>query len=74
MPSTHKFSVHLIDTTDRLMKAGAKEPLAVLYEGNNFVAAQEAAQAATTNENRGKSIRFYNFQLIGGGMKDTPIT
>ena len=69
----HKFAVHLIDPNDWRTKRGAKEPLAVLYEGDSYTEAQAAAQAAATDENRGKTIRFCDFHLFGGGIKDTPI-
>lgn len=45
-----------------------------LYEGDDMGAAQAAGEKAFLNRaNQGRTIRFYDFHLFGGGMKDTII-
>lgn len=67
------YVVHLVADEHR-MKPHAK-PLAVLYEGDDKNEAEGWAMAAFKNpQHRGRWIRFYDFHLFGGGMRDTFIT
>lgn len=73
--SSKQFTVHLIDAANHRMRAGGAPPIRVEYEGDDFDAATSAARLLAADPNNILlTVRFYNFALFGGGIKDTLIT
>jgi hypothetical protein len=67
------YVVHLIQAAYR--QRPDKPPLKVLYNGDDRAAALDAVTAAHERpENTGLYVRFYDFHMFCGGMKDTAIT
>ena len=65
-----RFTVKIIAAQDRGTGKGV-----TVYSGDDGEEANRAAALESTKpENVGKYIRFYDFVLLGGGMKDTLIT
>jgi hypothetical protein len=68
-----QFVVHIV--APAYVKRPDKPPVAVIYEGDYYADAIDKAYEAQKNpQYKGQVLRFFNFSLFGGGMKDTPIT
>lgn len=67
----NQYAVTLLDEGALAAAQGKGEKL---YEGDSYGEAEGAATSAFINpNNKGRTIRFCNFSLFGGGLKDTLI-
>jgi hypothetical protein len=72
MTTKNQFVVQILSNTKNARASGVYD--AIIYQGDDHNEAERlAAVAARDPQWKGRVLRFYNYALFGGGLKDTEL-